>query len=93
MIEKALKYIKQKGKTFSFHEIKKDLKLTDGQLDIIKLQLLQLGFIKEIIHHEGEDELNPITCRTCPKSDSCEEKDPLAIKMYQLTPKAFDFEI
>jgi len=93
LIEKALKYIKQKGKTFSFHDIKKDLQLTEGQLDIIKLQLLQLGFIKEIKHHEGEDELNPITCRTCPKSDSCDEKDPLAIKMYRLTSKAFDYQV
>ncbi len=93
MIEKALKYIKRKGHTFSFYDIKKDLQLTDGQLDIVKLQLLQLGFIKEIIHHEGEDELNPITCKTCPKSNSCDEKDALAIKMYMLTSKAFDYEI
>jgi hypothetical protein len=92
LIEKALKYIKQKGKTFSFNDIRKDLELTEGQLDIIKLQLLQLGFIKEVIHHEGEDELHPITCRTCSKSHFCDEKDPLSIKIYQLTSKAFDYE-
>jgi len=92
LIEKALNYIKHKGQTFSFYDIKKDLQLTDGQLEIIKLQLLQLGYIKEIIHHEGEDVLNPITCKTCPKSKSCDEKDHLAIKIYQLTPKAFDYE-
>lgn len=92
MIEKALNYIKQKGKTFSFYDLKKDLQLTDGQLEIIKLQLLQLNFIKEIIHHEGEDELNPVTCRTCGKRESCDHKDPLAIKMYRLTAKAFDYK-
>ena len=84
MIDRTLKYIKKKGQSFSFYDIKKDLKLTDGQLDIVKLQLLQLGYIKEIKHHEGEDELNPITCRTCPESNSCDEKDPLSIKISSL---------
>ena len=87
-----MKYIKQKGQTFSFYDIKKDLNLSDGQLDIIKLQLLQLGFIKELKHHEGEDELNPVICRTCPKGSSCDHKDPLSIKLYRLTPKAFDYQ-
>ena len=93
MIERALKLINQIGRTFSFHELKKELNLTDGQLDIIKLQLLQLGFIKELKHHKGEDELDPITCRKCPKSNSCDERDPLAIKVYQLMPKAFDYKL
>ncbi|MHA1945752.1 MAG: hypothetical protein ACXAC6_15705 [Candidatus Hodarchaeales archaeon] len=92
LIEKALEYIKQKGQTFSFYEIRKDLKLTGGQLEIIKLQLLQLGYIKEIIHHEGEDELNPIICRTCTEGNSCDKRDLLSIKMYQLTSKALDFD-
>ena len=92
MIDRTLKYIKQKGQSFSFYDIKKDLELTKGQLDIIKLQLLQLGYIKEIKHREGEDELNPVTCRSCPESNSCDEKDLLSIKMYQLTPKAIDYE-
>lgn len=93
MIEEVLKYIKQKGKTFSFYELKKDLKLSDGKLDIIKLQLLQLGFIKEVRHHKGEDELNPVICRNCPQSNSCDEKNPLSIKLYRLTPKALDYNI
>ncbi|WP_455142161.1 hypothetical protein [Candidatus Hodarchaeum mangrovi] len=93
MINEVLSYIKHKGKNFSFYEIKKDLGLTDGQLEIIKLQLLELGFIKEIKHHEGEDELNPIICRNCPESSSCIEKDGLSIKVYQLTQKAFEYKI
>jgi hypothetical protein len=95
LIEKALNYIKQKkqqSQTFSFYEMKKELKLTEGQLEIIKLQLLQLGYIKEIIHHEGEDELNPVICRNCTEGDSCDKRDLLSIKMYQLTSKALDFD-
>ena len=92
MINKVLSYIAQKGKNFTFYDIKKDLKLTDGQLEIIKLQLLELGFIKEIKHYEGEDELNPVICRNCSESNSCTEKDILSIKMYQLTQKAIDYK-
>jgi len=86
-----MSYIKQKGKNFSFYDLKKDLELTDGQLDIIKLQLLELGFIKEIKHYEGENELNPLICRNCSESNSCTEKNGLSIKMYQLTQKAIDY--
>lgn len=92
MLEKVLKYIKRRGKTFSFYEIKRDLDLTEGQLDIIKLQLLQLGFIKELKQHQNEDALNPVTCRNCPQSNSCEEKDLLSIKKYVLTQKAYNYK-
>ena len=88
MIEQVLSYIKQKGNNFSFYQIRKDLNLSEGQLDLIKLQLLQLGFIEEIRHYKGEDELNPVICRNCPQRTSCIEKDPLSIKLYRLTPKA-----
>ncbi|MFW9905349.1 MAG: hypothetical protein ACFFFH_13495 [Candidatus Thorarchaeota archaeon] len=88
MIEGILSYIKEKGGNFSFYQIKKDLNLSEGQLDIIKLQLLHLGLIEEIKHYEGEDELNPVTCRGCPQKENCIEKDPLSIKVYRLTSKA-----
>lgn len=68
--------------------MKKDLDLSEGQLDISKLQLLQLGFIEEIRHYKGEDELNPVICRDCPQRSFCIDKDPLSIKLYRLTPKA-----
>lgn len=71
--------------------MKKDLDLSDGQLDISKLQLLQLGFIEEIQHYKGEDELNPVICRDCPQRSFCIDKDPLSIKLYKLTAKALDF--
>lgn len=89
MIEEVISYIKQKGSNFSFYQIKRDLDLSDGQLDIIKLQLLQLGVIEEIKHYKGEDELNPVICRSCPQKENCIEKDPLSIKLYRLTSKAF----
>ena len=89
LIEDILFYIKEKGGNFSFYQIKKDLNLSEGQLDIIKLQLLQLGFIEEIKHYIGEDELNPVICRDCPQKENCIEKDPLSIKLYRLTSKAF----
>jgi len=89
LIEEVLSYIKKKGSNFSFYQIKKDLDLSEGQLDIIKLQLLQLGFIEEIKHYKGEDELNPVICRSCPQKENCIEKDPLSIKLYRLTSKAF----
>lgn len=88
LIEDIVSYLKEKGGNFSFYQIKKDLNLSEGQLDIIKLQLLQLGFIEEIKHYEGEDELNPVICRGCPQKDNCIEKDPLSIKLYRLTSKA-----
>lgn len=88
MIERVLSYIKQKGNYFSFYQIKKDLNLSEGQLDLIKLQLLQLGYIEEMRHYKGEDELNPVICRSCPQRDFCIEKDPLSIKVYRLKPKA-----
>ncbi|MFX0087475.1 MAG: hypothetical protein ACFFAU_17630 [Candidatus Hodarchaeota archaeon] len=92
MIEQILSYVKEKGNTFSFYQIKKDLKLSEGQLDLIRLQLLQLGYIEEIKHYEGEDELNPVICRNCPQRTFCIEKDPLNIKIYELTPKALSFK-
>jgi hypothetical protein len=92
MLKTVIKYIKKKGSNFSFYDIQNDLKLTEGQLEIIKLQLLHLGYIKELVHHEGEDELNPITCRICPKSSSCDEKTHLGIKIYQVTPKLLEYE-
>ena len=92
MIEKVIIYIKEKGNNFSFYQLAKDLDLSEGQLDIIKLQLLQLGFIEEISHYEGENELKPVTCRDCPQRKFCIEKDPLSIKLYRLTSKAFDYE-
>ena len=88
MIEDILSYIKEKGGNFSFYQIKKDLDLSEGQLEILKLQLLQLGFIEEMKHYTGEDELNPVICRNCPQKNFCIEKDPLSIKFYRLTSKA-----
>ncbi len=88
MIEEVLSYVIQKGGNFCFYQIRKGLNLSEGQLDIIKLQLLQLGFIEEIRHYEGEDELNPVICRNCPQRAFCIEKDPLSIKLYRLTSKA-----
>ena len=92
MIDEVLSYIKQKGNNFSFYQLGKDLDLSEGQLDIIKLQLLQLGFIEEMRHFKGEDELNPIICRNCPQRNFCIEKDPLSIKLYRLTSKILNFE-
>ena len=92
LIEEVLKYIKEKGNNFSFYQLGKGLELSEGQLDIIKLQLLQLGFIEEMRHYEGEDELNPVICRNCPQKTFCVEKDPLSIKVYRLTTKALEFE-
>jgi hypothetical protein len=91
LIDDILSYIKCKGNKFSFYQIRKDLNLSEGQLDILKLQLLQLGFIEEMRHYEGEDELSPIICRSCPQRNFCVEKDPLSIKSYQLTNKALSY--
>lgn len=92
LIEEVLSYVRQKGNNFSFFQIRKDLGLSEGQLEILKLQLLQLGFIEEMTHYKGEDELNPIICRNCPQSTFCIEKDPLSIKLYKLTSKALKLE-
>lgn len=92
LIEQVLSDVKQKGNNFSFYQIRKDLNLSEGQLDLIKLQLLQFGFIEEIRHYEGEDELHPVICRNCPQRNFCIEKDPLSIKLYRLTPKSLAFK-
>lgn len=92
MIEQVLAYIKQKGNTFSFYQIKKDLNLSEGQLDLIRLQLLQLGYIEELKHYKGEDELKPVICRNCPQRTFCIEKDPLSIKLYGLTSRGLSFK-
>ncbi len=86
VIERIINHLKTEKKSMSFREIQRKFDLQENQLDLIILQLLQLGYIEEE-SSVSEDELNPVLCRDCPHLYKCSEKDPSSIKVYRLTEK------
>lgn len=90
MIEKIVDYLKSEKKSISVYEIQKKFDLTAGQLNLIILQLLKIGYITEESYPRKDDETDFITCQDCPLFYKCSKNSSENIKIYKLTQKALN---